>query len=318
VAASRYGADWSKARPTAAMLSAHGISFACRYLLDDARDRGKGLKLAEAQWLSGLGVELVANFEYATEPLLTRDQGVRDGRTAAAELARLGAPPHVPVYFSFDYDAPNSDYPGMYDYLRGAESVLGIGRAGAYGKYAVVEYLAGRGIHWLWQTYAWSAGRWSARATIRQVRNGAFGSDFDGDLDQAMVDDFGQWTLTPQETDMMPSDDLTPLGDLARFFPPDLNVTPATVWTVDYALKLGPLYGASARVKASEAKGVAAEALGAAKAADATAVACRDAIGALAAGGTSGAAIDYDVLAGKLAPLVAALVAADVAARLAS
>jgi hypothetical protein len=316
MAAIRYGADWSKATPTAAMLAKHGITFACRYLLDPARDRGKRLTLAEAQRLTALGVDLVANFEYATQPVLTYAQGQLDGRTAAAELAALGAPAGVPVYFSFDYDAPNSHFPGMFDYLRGAASVLGAGRVGAYGKYAVIEYLASRGVTWLWQTYAWSGGLWSAHATIRQIRNGAFPGEFDGDLDQAMVPDFGQWNYSTQGDDVSFAENLTPLGDLAAFLPADLHVTKDTVWSADRAIKLAVVAGQAARTTANDAKTLAKAAADSAAAAASTAAACRDAIGALVTSegdGTGGAPIDLDALVAKLAPAVADLLAARLA-----
>lgn len=196
------GADYSRARPTAAQLKAHDIKFVCRYLLDDARDGGKALKLPEARQLSALGISIAANFEYATQPTLTFAQGAADARTALAELKALGAPRHD-VYFSFDYNVPPSDFPGVLAYLRGAESQLGKGHAGAYGHYRLVEYLAGHGIRLLWQCYAWSGGLWSVHALVRQVKNGAFPGEFDGDLNHAYVADFGQWTLgddmTPEE-----------------------------------------------------------------------------------------------------------------------
>lgn len=52
------------------------------------------------------------------------------------------------------------------------------------------------------------------------------------------------------EADMNLGDKLTPLGGLAAYFPDDLNVKASDQWTVDYALKLGALYGASARLAA--------------------------------------------------------------------
>lgn len=316
----RYGADWSKATPTAAMIAKHNITFACRYLLDPLRDRGKRLTAAEAHWLSSLGVDLVANFEYATQPVLTYSQGRDDADTVRTELAALGAPAGVPVYFSFDYDAPNSHFPGMFDYLAGATSVLGFGQAGAYGKYAVIEYLAARGIRWLWQTYAWSGGLWSAHATIRQIRNGAFPGEFDGDLDQAMVPDFGQWNYSTQGDDVSFAENLTPLGDLAAFLPADLHVTKDTVWSADRAIKLAVVAGQAARTTANDAKTAAVaagqaamRAANAAATAASTAAACRDAIGALVTSGTGGAVLDLDALVAKLAPAVADLLAARLA-----
>jgi hypothetical protein len=198
------GVDYSHARPTRDQLQRHGVRFACRYLLDDTRNKGKALKRDEALQLTAWGVQIVSNFEYLTKPLLTFAQGAADARTVRAELVAIGAP-RLDTYFSFDYDVPAGDYAGVLQYLHGAESVLGAGRAGAYGHYGLITYLADHGIRWLWQTYAWSGGRWNPRATIRQVQNRAFPGEFDGDLNNAMVTDFGQWDL--QEDDMAYTDD---------------------------------------------------------------------------------------------------------------
>lgn len=230
----KYGADWSAARPSIATLTRprtvtlsggvsrslpYGLEFACRYLLDDGRDKGKALKRAEAVALSAAGIGIVANFEYATEPPLTSSQGRRDALTARAELEALGAPAWAPVYFSFDYNVPATDLPGILSYLEGAHGVLGLGRhgerrAGAYGGFRLVSYLSGHGYRWLWQTYGWS-GRptnWHPAAAIRQIHNGAFPGEFDGDLNIAMADDIGAWSLTAQEETDMDMDTATPAG----------------------------------------------------------------------------------------------------------
>lgn len=62
-------------------------------------------------------------------------------------------------------------------------------------------------------------------------------------------------TPNTQEDDVSFADNLTPLGDLAPFFPDDINVTAKTQWSADYALKLAVLYGASARVAAQNVGG---------------------------------------------------------------
>jgi Domain of unknown function (DUF1906) len=229
----KYGVDYSRARPTRVQLEAVPAAFACRYLIDDARDRGKGLKLPEARQLSSWNVPIVANFEYAAVPLLTAAQGAADARTALAELEALGAPRRV-VYFSFDYDVPPEHFPATMTYLKGAGSVLGAENVGAYGHYSLIEYLAGQGIDWLWQCFAWSGGRWSQWATCRQIRNGAF-PGWDGDLNIAMADDIGHWRLpVPLEDDMEPStglpvtiNDVPDQTYVAAFSPPNPLMTVA-------------------------------------------------------------------------------------------
>lgn len=252
------GADYSHARPPLETLRRHNLSFVCRYLLDDARNKGKALKLTEAQQLSAGGMDIVANFEYATQPVLTSAQGAADARTSLRELEALGAPRRV-VYFSFDYDVPASHFVGCLAYLRGAESVLGKGNAGAYGHYRLISYLAGQGIRWLWQTYAWSAGMWSPAATVRQVRNGAFPGEFDGDLNYAMAADIGAWNL--EGDDMFTDEDRAVLrnvqGRVAEVYPikgfvdtlePELAAVRSTL--AEQGNALATMTGALAELKA--------------------------------------------------------------------
>lgn len=198
------GADYSHARPDEAFFTRHGLTFACRYLLDDARDGGKALKKAEALQLSSWGISICSNFEYSIGGMLRGyTQGMADARIALAELRAIGAPRDV-VYFSCDTDVSISQIPLVLDYMRGASAILGKANVGVYGEYDLIEAAHAAGYRWLWQCYAWSRGLWSAHATVRQVHNGAFPGEYDADLNHAMTADIGQWTLgddmsTPQE-----------------------------------------------------------------------------------------------------------------------
>lgn len=199
------GADWAHARPPADWLKAQNLKFAFRYLIDEGRDKGKGLEPPEVQTLSNAGIYVCANFEYAIHPIGTAAQGARDARTALAELQYLDAPRRI-VYFSFDYDVQNGDLQGCLNYLNGAASVLGKENVGAYGNYRLINFLGGQGFHWLWQCYAWSYGKWSSYATVRQTHNNHWPGQHDADLNVAMVDDIGGWLIgqpgNGQEIDM--------------------------------------------------------------------------------------------------------------------
>lgn len=199
------GADYSHARPPASWLKGRNLTFVCRYLLDDARNQGKALKAAEARMLSAAGITIVGNFEYATNPTLTRAQGRADALVSLAELTKMRAPRPI-VYFSMDRDLFISEIPMVLDYLSGAASVLGKGRVGVYGEYDLIEAAGRAGYVWLWQCYAWSRGKWSSYATVRQIRNGAWPRQYDADLNTAMADDIGGWILgqdyTPEDEDM--------------------------------------------------------------------------------------------------------------------
>lgn len=217
------GTDYSRARPDRAFFVRHNLRFACRYLLDDARDGGKALKRAEAQQLTAWGVKICANFEYSIGGMLRGyTQGVADARTSLAELKLIGAPRNV-VYFSCDTDISIAQIPLVLDYMRGAASMLGKENVGVYGEYDLIQAAHAAGYRWLWQCYAWSRGLWSPHATVRQVHNGAFPGEYDADLDTAMVADYGQWDTngwTPREG---AEDDMTPeehqwLEQLNRLF----------------------------------------------------------------------------------------------------
>lgn len=201
----RRGCDYSQARPSKAQLDVNGLSFCCRYVLDAARDAGKRFTVTEARQLTGWGKKIVTNFEYSVGgALLGFNQGVIDAKIALAEMKMLeaaGAPKGRPIYFSMDKDIFISQIPQVLRYAEGCASVIGKNRVGLYGEYDLIDAAGKAGYKWLWQTYAWSRGLWSPYATVRQTwnhgetRNGQNGPfpGWDGDLDIAQVDDFGQW-----------------------------------------------------------------------------------------------------------------------------
>lgn len=208
----RRGADYSHAYSAArdknefrALLDRDRIAFCCRYILDAARDGGKRLTLAEARQLTAWGRRIVCNFEYEIGRMSAGSAaGVADAKTALAELRILGVPKGRPVYFSDDTGSTPAG--AVQAYLKGAASVLGPAgyQTGVYGGLGTITAAYNAGFRWLWQTYAWSGGVWHPAATVRQILNRAF-VGWDGDLNQAMTEDFGQWDTTgwtPQEDDM--------------------------------------------------------------------------------------------------------------------
>lgn len=191
------GVDYAWGRPSVDALRGAGAVFACRYLSYDTS--GKNLTRDEADQLRAGGISPVSNWEAAGN-WAEFSGGYEAGRRHALEAERqhlaCGGPPGRPIYFSTDWDVLDSQLPAVGEYYRGAASVLGVGRTGAYGGYRVIQHLfdAGR-IAWGWQTYAWSAGRWDARAQLRQVRNGVYIDGVDCDIDEAQAADYGQWGL---------------------------------------------------------------------------------------------------------------------------
>ena len=98
------------------------------------------------------------------------------------------------------------------EYFQGVNEVLGAGRTGVYGGFRQVGAMFDAGlVTFGWQTYAWSAGHWDARAQIQQYRNDQSIGGVSVDFDRATTADFGQWSIQ--------------LGDFPQ---PDGNATDAT------------------------------------------------------------------------------------------
>jgi glycoside hydrolase-like protein len=194
--AQRFGLDWSVARPPSdKSLAAAGVTFACRYL---SHSPGKNLKRLEANHLSSLGIDLVVVWETtANRALAGHDAGVADATEALSQANRLGMPDGRPIYFAIDFDATAHQLSHeITEYFQGVNEVLGVDRTGVYGGYRQVGAMFDAGlVSFGWQTYAWSAGQWDARAQIQQYRNDQFIGGVSVDFDRATADDFGQWSI---------------------------------------------------------------------------------------------------------------------------
>jgi hypothetical protein len=188
------GLDYVTGPPIAA-LKAAGVTFVCRYFSEvNALTQVKLLTPAEAKMLSAAGIAIVSNFEwYGNRAAEGFASGVADAHIADAQHKACGGPADRPIYFSVDFNTAATS--NIIDYFKGAESVLGIGRVGAYGGYECIKGLFDAGaIRWGWQTYAWSGGAWDVRAHIQQYENGVTLDGHDVDYNRSMHSDFGQWT----------------------------------------------------------------------------------------------------------------------------
>ena len=203
-------ADYSTLRPTAAELRAAEITAVGRYIGWDSvpgySSIGKNLSRAEAVTLTGAGIGIFLAFEYAANAAASgAAQGVADGTLATVQLAELGAPDGMTVYFACDWDVP--DYaPAALDTPANAAAKLGpvaayfrgIGRAaaytvGVYGGYYVCKRVLDAGLASMaWQTAAWSGGQRDPRAVIYQTGQTTLGSA-DVDVHETTSPDFGQW-----------------------------------------------------------------------------------------------------------------------------
>lgn len=122
-------ADYSTLRPSASELHTAGITAVGRYLGWDAvpgySSIGKNLTRTEARALISAGMQIFLSFEYAADAATGGiTQGQMDGKLATQQLAALGAPPGMTVYFAVDFDVP--DYaPTLADTAASAHAKLG-------------------------------------------------------------------------------------------------------------------------------------------------------------------------------------------------
>jgi hypothetical protein len=185
----RNGIDYAYGTPDLGRLRAEGVTFVCRYL---GGNPGKDLDAAEAGRLERAGMAIVTVFEAAAEGALTA-AGAADAVRAQLQLGEIGAP-HAPVYFACDWEVKADQMPHIRAYFDGAIEQLGRDRVGVYGGYPVVhELMSLDNVKYGWQTYAWSDGRWSPHAQLRQYQNDAKMAGVECDLDRAVAADFGQW-----------------------------------------------------------------------------------------------------------------------------
>lgn len=190
-----FGVDYSWGRPGVAALKRAGAKFACRYLSHDTT--GKNLTRAEAEELSDAGIWVVVVWQTTkNRPLDGRAAGVADARDAAAQARACGMPDGRPIYFAADWDASPGQQDAIHAYLDGAASVIGRGRVGLYAGYGPMKRaFDARKITYGWQTYAWSGGRWDARAQLQQYLNEQTINGAAVDYDRAVADDYGQWRV---------------------------------------------------------------------------------------------------------------------------
>jgi hypothetical protein len=192
----REGIDFSGSYPPAAAMRAAGRDFVVRY----ARKTGsldKQITSIEAAYWRANGIDVgIVDEAGSARALDGFAAGAADARAAAAAVAGVGGPGDGGViYMAVDFDATPAQTAGLVrQFIAGAASVLGYDRTGVYGSYAVVRYmLDNRVCRYAWQTYAWSAGQWDARAHLQQYRNGQTLGGVAVDFNRAPAVDFGQW-----------------------------------------------------------------------------------------------------------------------------
>lgn len=191
------GVDYAWSRPSPSSLKAAGKVFACRY--GGPGSDGKQLDAAEAAALNAHGVSIVANAEGAADGMLRGwDAGVLWAKDAEAHFRACGMPAGRPIYFSADFDVQaGAQWAAVASALKGAASVIGLGRVGIYGGRWPIQWARSNGVaKWFWQTYAWSNGVWVPGNHIEQYKNRVtIGGTGSVDLNRAHGSDYGQWVV---------------------------------------------------------------------------------------------------------------------------
>lgn len=193
------GVDYAFSRPPISALIVTGKQFACRY--GGPGSSGKHLDAAELAALTSAGIAVVANAEGAAQGFSGAAAGRSWAQQAQAHFDALGMPADRPIYFSVDWNANASDYPGIDAALKAAGQVIGAARVGVYGSFRTISHCVSAGTaRWFWQTYAWSGGAWHPSCHLQQYRNGVTIGGGDCDLNRAMQPDYGQWGASDMAT----------------------------------------------------------------------------------------------------------------------
>ncbi len=177
----------------AAAAIAAGASFVCRYL--------KNLIKTEVDALHAAGLSIVLIWEHEAERALAGyEGGLDDGLDARTMAMVLGAPEHVAVFATVDFDPTLDQQKVVLDYLR-AFALRGM--SGNYASGAICQACIDGGIG----SYSWLAGGMGMRGSVEFAASGRASIIQDVgdkqhldlgiaiDSDTAYVEDYGAWQV---------------------------------------------------------------------------------------------------------------------------
>jgi hypothetical protein len=195
------GVDTTHYNLTGKALMAAGYVFVCRYVQNfPTGTLDKEMRRAELVEKTAAGVRVVANWEWSAAPANSRSLGQADADRWLQRKAALGIPDWAPCYYSIDTAATAGSYNA---YAQGWLDRLPRDQLGVYGDGALFRQLKADGfVKYAWQSMSRSFpgnhhadGSWNHDgADITQTGSSTLGG-FSLDLDTALSADYGGWLL---------------------------------------------------------------------------------------------------------------------------
>jgi hypothetical protein len=160
--------DYSSARPDPAAIVAAGVRLVVRYM-SPRRTNPKNITAAERDALLAAGLSILLVWEaVTTDPLQGAPLGAIHGIQAGAFALDLGYPADLPIIVAVDFGVSSAQMPAVLAYLGAFQAASGYPQ-GAYGSDTLVTAAYNAVVSTLgWQTRAWSQGRLSPHADVRQ------------------------------------------------------------------------------------------------------------------------------------------------------
>lgn len=197
------GCDSSSActEDTISCLQENGLSFVGRYYSDTTHITGKKLTAVEAQLLSSAGIDIVTVYEDAptSYDYFSASRGTKDANGALAQALSVGQPQESAIYFTVDYDAPQSDIDGnITAYFEAVAAAIGTQYVvGVYGSGDTCTAILQSGyaqLAWLAQSTGWGGYHDFTDWVIKQGNEGSIcGLNSDSDVAQG---DFGAFRVS--------------------------------------------------------------------------------------------------------------------------
>lgn len=174
-------------------LKTNGVTTVGRYL---SHSTWKGLTVDEVANIKAAGLQIFSIYE--TNPTaasyFVSGKGKSDALDAVSLAKAVGQPEGTAIYFTVDYDAQAKDFPNILNYFKEIRANLTGYKIGAYGSFAVLNYLYQNNAADYWfQTVAWSGGQHCSFLNIYQFQCDKTLGGVNVDYDNLEKSDVGAW-----------------------------------------------------------------------------------------------------------------------------